>query len=136
MILVQEDALEKVIGYPLQYSGLENSTDYQSMGLQSQTRLSNHHYYQEKNFLLSPQDCCSSIVACIHKPQVDFYAYSSYNELSVKVHWKTFQSTSSSILSLSAYSQIPGRQKRTQTKLNFWYDSKNVSILEKIQVNM
>ena len=31
-------------GYPLQYSGLENSLNYRSMGSQSQTRLSDFHF--------------------------------------------------------------------------------------------
>ena len=34
-------------GYPLQYSGLENSTD-NSMGSQSQTRLSDFHFTSKK----------------------------------------------------------------------------------------
>ena len=34
-------------GYPLQYSGLENSTD-KSMGSQSQTRLSDFHFTSKK----------------------------------------------------------------------------------------
>ena len=32
-------------GYPLQYSGLENSMDCISMGSQSQTRLSDFHFH-------------------------------------------------------------------------------------------
>ena len=32
-------------GYPLQYSGLENSMDYTVHGSQSRTRLSNFHFH-------------------------------------------------------------------------------------------
>ena len=41
-----EDPLEKGVGkgYPLQYSGLENSMDYTVHGSQSQTQLSNFHF--------------------------------------------------------------------------------------------
>ena len=35
-----EDPLEKGSGYPLQYSGLENSMDYES-----QTRVSDFHFH-------------------------------------------------------------------------------------------
>ena len=37
-------------GYPLQYSGLENSMHCMSMGLQSWTRLSNFHSKAEADF--------------------------------------------------------------------------------------
>ena len=40
-----EDHLEKGKGYPLQYSGLENSKDYTVHGIaKSQTRLINFHF--------------------------------------------------------------------------------------------
>ena len=32
-------------GYPIQYSGLENSMDYMSMGSQSQTQPRDFHFY-------------------------------------------------------------------------------------------
>ena len=38
-----EDPLEKGSGYPLQYSGLENSMDYKS-----QTRVSDFHFHLSK----------------------------------------------------------------------------------------
>ena len=41
------------IGYPLQYSGLENSTDYTVHGVaKSQTRLSNFHFHFQSRMLL------------------------------------------------------------------------------------
>ena len=43
-----EDPLEKGKGYPLQYSGLENSTDWIVHGVtKSRTQLSNFHFHGE-----------------------------------------------------------------------------------------
>lgn len=69
---------------------------------------------------------------CIHKPHVDFYVYLPCNkELSIQVQWwqwcwKTGSNPPTPAVSLSGYSQTPGRQQITQTKINSQYDSKNV----------
>ena len=49
-----EDPLEKGKGYPLQYSGLENSMDYTVHGVtKSQTRLSDFHFSLPQGQLLA-----------------------------------------------------------------------------------
>ena len=58
-----EDPLEKGKGYPLQYSGLENSMDYTVHGVsKSQTQLSDFNFTSFRPLTFTPNEVVYSII--------------------------------------------------------------------------
>ena len=65
------------IGYPLQYSGLENSMDSVVHGLtKSQTRLSNCHYLSEDFFTFHSSTACLSLFLSLPLHLSPFFSFS------------------------------------------------------------